>query len=180
MENQTISIDWEKQIISIDCSKCKRRTIVKMPDKPRKYRVTCSNSACQAEIHFYWAGEQKPNMPIEEKNADVPSSGKLVQIRRLRTNLTFRLMEGDNIIGRADDCFPSKISIEGDGRISRQSVNIKAIRKPQKGYLFKFTVLRASNKVQHNQKLLSIGESVYLNYGDNIVLGNTHFRFEKI
>lgn len=159
---------------SVVCHKCKQQMNVIMPEKPGKYFVICSNPDCKARVSFTWAGEKKAN---------IPSNGQLTQIKRLSRNKTFRLMEGDNIIGRADKEYPSKISIKDDEYISRQSVNIEVIRTSKemsKGYMFKFSVLRASNGVWHNQRLLKVGESIYLNYGDNIVLGKTHFRFEKL
>lgn len=91
---------------------------------------------------------------------------------------SFPLHVGSNTIGRYDENLRCDIEIKNDAYMSRRSVNIDVIQKGN-GFMFKFTVFRAANPVMHNNKPLVEGESVYLNYGDRIQLGNTIFNFEK-
>lgn len=81
------------------------------------------------------------------------------------------------IIGRQDDDMPSDISVN-DQYMSRQSAKLETIRT-DKGYMFKFTVKNASNPVFVNGSQLLCGNSIYLNYGDTIILGKTRFTFRK-
>ncbi len=80
-------------------------------------------------------------------------------------------------IGRKDRNEPSEISLNDD-YVSRQSAVIEPIRN-ESGFLYKFTVLRASNPVFVNGRELLVGNSIYLNYGDTIKLGKTTLTFKK-
>jgi len=118
--------------------------------------------------------------PLRPVNA---SKGKLTLVRFRgifgnKANKSYTLHLGQNTVGRYDEELHSDIEIKGDTYASRRSVVIEVIDK-QPGYLFKMTVLRAANPVMHNNKPLIVGESVYLNFGDSIKLGNTTFNFDK-
>jgi len=114
--------------------------------------------------------------PINPANA---SRGKLILVRcHGMFNKSYTLHLEQNTVGRYDEELHSDIEIKGDTYASRRSVVIEVIDK-QPGYLFKMTVLRAANPVMHNNKPLIVGESVYLNFGDSIKLGNTTFNFDK-
>ncbi len=104
--------------------------------------------------------------------------GKLTLLRKGWVNKNYHLNEGKNVIGRHDESEMSDISIKNDSAMSRRSVEIE-VRRTDKGYLFKLTVLKATNPVLHNNSPLMAGESVSLNFGDSIVIGKTKFRFDK-
>ena len=104
---------------------------------------------------------------------------QLIQLRRLKPNKVFALKEGENTIGRTDMLMASDISIDSDNTMSRQSAVI-TVERTEKGFQFKLKILKATNIILHNSKPLEIGESVFLNYGDQITLGKTQFRFEKV
>lgn len=89
----------------------------------------------------------------------------------------FSLKIGKNIIGRRDKDFPSDIEFE-DHTMSRKSVNLEVIYK-NGGYHFLLKVLNATNPVLVNNQEFHIGDSVYLNYGDVFILGQTTIRFVK-
>lgn len=86
---------------------------------------------------------------------------------------------GKNTIGRKDDREPSEISFS-DEYMSRKSVEIDVEKDNNTGgYRFKLTVLRASNPVIVGSNQLMVGNSIYLNYGDTIKLGNTVITFKE-
>ena len=89
------------------------------------------------------------------------------------------LAEGSNIIGRKDKEQPSDISID-DNYMSRRSISIDVEKRSNaSGFVFKLTVLKSANPVIVNSNQLHIGNSIYLNYGDTIRLGNTVFTFRQ-
>ena len=59
-----------------------------------------------------------------------------------------------------------------------KSVEIE-VKRTDRGYSFKLNVLKATNPVLHNNNPLLEGESVSLNFGDGIIMGQTRFRFDK-
>lgn len=106
------------------------------------------------------------------------ATGCLVQSRGLfRSDTVYPLAGKETIIGRRDTTAPCDVMID-DPTMSRRSVSITAEAK-NKGITYKFTVLNASNKVFHNGTPLSVGSSVYLNFGDTLVLGRTKLKFQK-
>ncbi len=88
-----------------------------------------------------------------------------------------RLREGTLTIGRKDDDLPSDIAID-DHYASRRSATLEVTDTPD-GFLFKFTVVKATNPVCVNDRRLAVGESIYLAYNDNITMGKTHLTFKK-
>lgn len=106
------------------------------------------------------------------------SKGVLKLLRRGWFDKEFQLREGVNVLGRFDDEIKSDISIKGDDSMSRRSIEI-FVAKTEKGYRYTLTVLKAVNPVYHNERILSEGEKIDLNFGDSIQLGKTKFRFDK-
>jgi DNA-directed RNA polymerase subunit M/transcription elongation factor TFIIS len=104
--------------------------------------------------------------------------GKLILLNKGWFNKDYHLLEGKNIVGRYDEIMNSDIAIKNDPTISRRSIEIE-VKRHEKGYFFKLTVLKATNPVLHNNNPLLNGESVSLNFGDTIILGKTKFRFDK-
>ncbi len=90
----------------------------------------------------------------------------------------YPLSEGIITIGRKDDKRSSDIEFK-DLEMSRQSVELEVIHHEERGYLFKLTVKNALNPVLHNNRPLDVNDSIYLNYGDSIQLGNTVIQFNK-
>lgn len=86
---------------------------------------------------------------------------------------------GKYFIGRDDDEIKSDIMVKDD-YVSRRSVLIDVVAKS--GTLdcnYKLTVKNATNPVMVNAQIIEIGESIYLNYGDTILLGNTTLTFKQ-
>lgn len=158
---------------SFKCPHCNKQEIGFKTDKPGHRTIRCPY--CKGNI----------GLDVRPKTATITISeqlqlyrGKLTLLRRGWLNKDYRLSEGKNTIGRYDESVMCDIAIKNDSSMSRRSVEIEVV-KTDKGFTFKLTVLKATNPVLHNGNPLMAGESVSLNFGDNIVLGKTKFRFDK-
>lgn len=80
-------------------------------------------------------------------------------------------------IGRSDEDYPSDISVPGDSSISRQSAVIEACPNGAHGTAFSLRVVKTLNPVRVNDRMLTQGETVGLNFGDIIVMGRTPMQF---
>lgn len=86
---------------------------------------------------------------------------------------------GDYYIGRDDDEVISDISIHDD-YVSRRSILISIIPKAgSRDCSYKMTIKKASNPVRVNGQEKAVGESIFLNYGDTILVGNTTLTFKQ-
>lgn len=169
-----------------DCTGCGMKLRIRNP-LPGKHTFLCPH--CKSEQSYAFSpengAEKEPDKPVHTPTKVVPkgfslSNGCLVQQRgRFMPNRRFVLNGAVTTVGREDEQLPSDISIKNDTAMSRRSVCITAESKPQ-GFLYKLTVLNATNRVLHNGCALSKGDSVYLSFGDSIVLGKTTFTFEKL
>lgn len=122
----------------------------------------------------------KPAEPPKEtqafKQGDTHNVGEMVW-GGLLGRKRVRLREGTLTIGRKDDDLPSDIAID-DHYVSRRSATLEVTDTPD-GFLFKFTLVKATNPVSVNDRQLAVGESIYLAYNDNITMGKTHLTFKK-
>ena len=167
------------QTYTIVCPRCGQENNF-TAEKEGAAVVRCSK--CKAAFG-YNAGEKKTEtVPSQTKVIHLGrtqnSVGKL-EWRRLMMTRSASLHIGTNIIGRKDDEYPSEISFD-DAYMSRQSIaidvqpNIKGV-----GYTFKLTVQKAANPILVGGSQLMVGNSIYLNYGDTIKLGNTTLTFKE-
>lgn len=85
---------------------------------------------------------------------------------------------GDNTVGRKDSSQPSDIEIDGDPTISRRSIKI-IVSEANGGYTYSLTVLRTFNPVLVNGASMSVGQTIHINIGASIYLGQTMLRLEK-
>ena len=136
--------------------------------------VAGQSAAGQAQQQAHTATRQ-----IDITDDVQPFRGMLRQLRPLWKSIDHQLHEGSNIIGRKDPAQPCDIMIDKDPSMSRRSVAI-TVSYTQKGYTFRLKVLNATNPVMHRGLPLTVGEEVYLNFGDELVLGKTKFRFLKV
>lgn len=89
----------------------------------------------------------------------------------------YSLRVGTIYIGRKDAIEPSDLQLE-DSYVSRRSALLEVLSS-DKGFLFKLTVKHASNPVYVNSSEISVGNSIYLNYGDVLIFGKTKMTFKK-
>lgn len=156
----------------LTCPHCNAGRIGFETEKPGHRTLSCPN--CKGKI-----GMNVRNKTVAISETIQPFIGKLTLLRKGWINKDYILKEGKNIVGRYDESAPSDISIKKDPSMSRRSVVID-VTSSEKGYFFKLKVLNATNPVLHNNTPLYIGDTVSLNFGDSITLGQTRFRFDKM
>lgn len=161
------------QSYTVICPHCKEGSLVISQDSPGQGIAVCSK--CKGRVSFT---ARKPTETIIKSELIQRFKGKLILLRRGWLNKDYPLKDGKNIVGRYDEAKVSDIAIKGDSSMSRQSVEIE-VDHQDKGYSFKLTVKNSTNPVLHNNKPLTIGDSISLNFGDSIILGKTKFRFDK-
>lgn len=110
-------------------------------------------------------------------NGNIQTTGRLVWGGFMR-HKSYVLHEGSNYIGRHDNEIPSDVNIDDD-YISRRSILIE-VAQATKGFTYKLTVKKCTNPVLINGKAQAVGNSIYLNYGDTILLGNTTLTFKPV
>lgn len=162
------------EVYKFACPHCGKQELGINSHKPGHKEFTCP--LCKGKI----AAEVRAKTHVVEVDGDsiMLTNGKLTLLRRGWLNKDYPLKLGSHTIGRFDSDQMSDISIKNDSCMSRRSIKIDVVQSP-KGFLFKLTVLKATNPVLHNNMALSIGDTVSLNFGDSIVLGKTRFRFDK-
>lgn len=162
------------EVYNFQCPHCGKQELGINSHKPGHKEFACP--LCKGKI----AAEVRAKTHVVESDVDsiMLTKGKLTLLRRGWLNKDYPLGLGTHTIGRFDSEQMSDISIKNDSSMSRRSIKIDVVQSP-KGFLFKLTVLKATNPVLHNNVALSTGETVSLNFGDGIVLGKTRFRFDK-
>ena len=139
-------------------------------DKERKPQTQAQTDA-QSAPH-------KPTKPINMQRSH-RAMGKIEWRKMGLLTKSVPLRIGSNTIGRRDANQPSDIMFD-DSYMSRKSVDIEVMPElTSTSYTFKLTVLRAANPVFVGSAQLMKGNSIYLNYGDTIKLGNTTLTFKE-
>jgi FHA domain. len=147
-----------------------RRPSVSMPIRAKRKKSTNIDKNTNSD-------EVKTAEPIHPKNL-LKYQGKL-EWGRIFYKKSACLKVGSNIIGRKDYDMPSDISFDDD-YMSRRSVSIDVEKDTNRaGYKFKLTVINAANPVFVGSTQLYVGNSIYLNYGDTIKMGNTVMTFKE-
>jgi len=184
------------KVYSILCPQCQKVILVKAP-AAKRYKVSCKD--CGTSVSFIGVESKKSQgdtttqeSPKEQSTQDkesnpthkykpaaaVKPAAKIVW-GGLFSKKSFDIVRlGQYYIGRDDDETKSDVSIKDD-YVSRRSLLLEAIPKGGNECLYKLTVKSAANPVLVNGQQKEIGESVYLNYGDTILVGNTTLTFKK-
>ena len=125
--------------------------------------------------------QQEEVRKIETKKYASPKYGKsdarLVWGSIFNKKIYDIVRPGEHYIGRYDSEVRSDVSIN-DEYVSRRSIVINAIPKGN-GCDYLLTVKNATNPILINGVEKSVGESIHLNYGDTILVGNTTLTFKK-
>ncbi|MDE5976263.1 MAG: FHA domain-containing protein [Muribaculaceae bacterium] len=158
---------------SVKCPHCGRQEIGFQTEKAGNRVISCP--LCKGKIGFE---VRKPTEVLINTEQIQHFRGKLTLLRRGWLNKDYILPEGKTSVGRYDESEKSDIAIKKDSSMSRRSIEIET-KLTEKGFLFKLTVLKATNPVLVNDRPLTKGESISLNFGDTIKLGVTKFRFDK-
>lgn len=88
------------------------------------------------------------------------------------------LSKGMHYVGRMDNCNPSDFEIK-DKYASCRSVRID-VNENGGTLVYRLTVERATNPVYHNNRELTVGDIIYLTYGDTLKLGKTLIKVQKV
>lgn len=120
--------------------------------------------------------DNDPTQKVRIRSGNIQTTGKLVWGGFLRRK-SYILHEGANYIGRYDNEIPSDVNIDDD-YVSRRSILIE-VAQATKGFTYKLTVKKCTNPVLINGKEQAEGNSIYLNYGDTILVGNTTLTFKS-
>lgn len=185
----------------IVCPECDF-SIVKKISKVGNHRWDCPQ--CKAIIGFVVVNseqvEEQKEQPNQDASIEEPVSSKEAEAESPKPHT--KVIDNDNLcnlgelawggffsrkhyplrvgtiyIGRMDDGEPSDLQLE-DSYVSRRSALLEVLSS-DKGFLFKLTVKHASNPVYVNSSEISVGNSIYLNYGDVLIFGKTKMTFKK-
>lgn len=162
---------WHKSV----CPKCGSTVYYEVIDESTKQGAGKANTATTGQQNAETSGDASTIMIDPRKRQT--SLGQLTWGRFPKQHYALHL--GINTIGRKDPELPSDVQIN-DKYASRRSASIHVTHDDIKGYLFKFTVDKATNPVYVDSTEVKVGESIYLSYGQIIKLGNTALTFKKI
>lgn len=191
------------QLCKIVCPEC-GFSIVKKISKVGKQRWDCPQ--CKAIVGFAAVDveqakkQKKPENPNQDTRKEELASPKEAEeetpkphTKKIDNETLYNLGEltwggffsrkhyplrvGSIYIGRKDAGEPSDLQLD-DSYVSRRSALLEVLSS-DKGFLFKLTVKHASNPVYVNSSEISVGNSIYLNYGDVLIFGKTKMTFKK-
>ncbi len=190
-------------IITCRCPKCGGEVKFYAPAQPGVAKVTCPHAECgqafgvkinEKQIHLGQpqpANQRHPAEPSQPQaqpmsrptdpnflTSGTPSGvmARLLQKKRhfFQKNVCHPLQLGPNTLGMYDPASPSDIMVPGDRTISHRSVTL-TVETQGTSYKYLFTVNRAKNPVYLSGREVAEGTSVYLQIGQEFVLGRTRF-----
>lgn len=168
----------EDLLLTCQDSKCGRH-IPKPDGGDGEYRYKCG---CGQEYYItVYDGKVTEVKKITLKFSTAVSDSSNVPMKlvvgKFLSKKVYPLSKGTHIIGRDDPDEQSNFAIK-DSTVSRRSIQID-VNSIGGNLSYKMTVLKSTNPVYHNSAELSVGDIVYLNYGDTIKLGNTLIKVQK-
>ena len=186
----------KKPIISTKCSKCAQVVRFYSPAHIGVVMVRCPNGECghpfgvritEKEIKFGGvnnqeeAAQEKKSHPVTDpiiNTKGTPTGGiaRLLQKKRhfFNKDKYHALNLGANTVGMDDPSLPSDIMIEGDRTISHRSITI-LVEAVGSSYKYLLTVNKSKNPVYLSGKVIPVGTSLYIQLGQELILGKTHF-----
>ena len=159
------------KVYMVVCPKCQKKILVKATSA-KTQRVACGE--CRTPI-YYMGKEDTSGGTVRV----LPPNGRIEWGSFFKKKSWTINYVGSFYIGRTDDQVKSDVSID-DEFVSRKSLLLEVL--PVRGSReckYKITVNKAANPVLVNGRSLELGESIYLNYGDTILVGNTTLTFKK-
>lgn len=157
------------------CTFCNTKTVVigcaAEPKQAQPQPSAVSTASVESK------SDNGPTQKVRIHNGNIQTTGRLVWGGFMRRK-SYVLHEGSNYIGRHDNEIPSDVNIDDD-YVSRRSILIEVAKAP-KGFTYKLTVKKCTNPVLINGKEQTEGNSIYLNYGDTILVGNTTLTFKPV
>lgn len=173
------------KVYMVICPKCQKPLLIKA-SSTKKYKATCK--ACGISIYFMGKEQSSRQTDTQQTKQQEKNAEDTLKYGRPDARLEWGGVfskkyyniqrPGEHYIGRDDDEIRSDVSIK-DEYVSRRSVLIEAIPKGRNECLYKLTVKSATNPVLVNGQAKEVGESIYLNYGDTLLVGNTTLIFKR-
>lgn len=174
------------------CEGCLKPFKVYKPLKSGRYPVTCpycghdnilevkpiETPAQTLKLGKKELGKKEPMPTIPGIMTIEPSVGMLVW-RKYLLQKKVVLEDGVNTIGRKYEGESPKIPIN-DKYISRDSAVIIVENTLDRGTTYQFVLKKTRNPVLVNGRLMKVGESIYLQFGDTIQMGHTILTFKKV
>ena len=173
------------KLLEWDCPKCAAKIYYqsKAPETPSTDNGNAEESVDTSELQetskknskkTKKSGPTHPFASASDPNHAVLTWGSFLSRGK------YILAPGEHFIGRKDPTSVSAVMVN-DKYASTRSVSIDVVPVDEKhsGFLYKMTVHKATNPVYHNSKELAVGNSVYLEYGDIIIIGKTKLTFNK-
>lgn len=171
----------------IGCPKCGKPIIIQ-PSARGDYLARCrecgsvvafmANEQGAAPVERPQTGEQPKATVIAGGNVE-SRMGQLVW-RKWLVPRSAPLRLGTTItLGRRDDAMPSDLMWR-DSSMSARSVSITVSQDKNGSLQYQLTVLRATNPVKINGRAYNAGSSIYLRFGDEIVMGRTSLTFKPL
>lgn len=186
----------KKPIISTKCPKCGQVVRFYSPGHEGVVKVKCSNEKCGhpfgvkiTEKEIKLGGTSNQETVTQENTAHsvtdpiintkgTPTGGiaRLLQKKRhfFNKDKYHALNLGANTVGMDDPSLPSDIMIEGDRTISHRSITI-LVEAVGSSYKYLLTVNKSKNPVYLSGKVIPVGTSIYIQLGQELILGKTHF-----
>ena len=186
----------KKPIISTKCPKCGQVVRFYSPGHMGVVMVKCPNGECghpfgvritEKEIKFGGvnnqeeAAQEKKSHPVTDpiiNTKGTPTGGiaRLLQKKRhfFNKDKYHALNLGANTVGMDDPSLPSDIMIEGDRTISHRSIT-SLVEAVGSSYKYLLTVNKSKNPVYLSGKVIPVGTSLYIQLGQELILGKTHF-----
>lgn len=180
-----------KPIISAKCPKCGQMVKFYSPGHEGIVKLKCPHAECghvfgvkitEKEIKLGNGGAKKENShPVTDVVVNKVGTPDGTIARLLQKGKHFfckdkyySLRLGDNTIGMFDPTFPSDIMIGGDRTISHRSVTVR-VEAFGSTYKYLLTVNKSRNPVFLNGKEIPVGTSLYIQTGQELILGKTRF-----
>lgn len=173
--------EFEIEPTEKDLLKCKTTGCQAMLVKPDSGDgiFSCECKECHAEysVIVQEGKVEKVTMKTPRPLPPIKQSSMVLVLGHFLGKKEYLLSKGTHYIGRMDDEKKSDFEIK-DKYASSRSVRVD-VNENGGNLVYKLTVERAMNPVYHNNYELTIGDIVYLTYGDTLKLGKTLIKVQK-
>ena len=165
------------------CPQCKRLlSFMDAPDIGNKL-IACPKCNFRATVDVYRSGVAGTGGQGEAEVTGLPElfgkDAKIVGRLRLKdTGKIFLLKQGKNVIGRIAQSGTADIQVNEDKYMSRRHIEIDIVQTVM-GLEHRLVEINSKNKVLLNDKPLSRGDILVLQFGDRMTLGKTEVIFER-
>lgn len=176
------SHEFEVEATEDDWLKCQTADCDGVLERPERGDGIFSAACDKCGQEYSFVVESGKVLKAIMKTPAPSSPAKQIQMKLTTGSLfgkkDYILTKGCHYIGRQDKEAASDFSIK-DKYASSRSLRID-VNENGGNLIYKMTVEKASNPVYHNNRELAVGDIVYLTYGDNLKLGRTFVKIQKV